>query len=189
MVSSVARALITLGSNASEDLVENKEHLEVAMGHIEAIFGNNTKKSKLYQTPAFPKGAGPDFVNAAISVETDQTAKKILDHLLRIEQEMGRIRTTRWAQRKIDLDLIAVGSLLLPDLETYTYWYALTLENQKREAPEQLILPHPRLQDRAFVLGPLMDIAPEWVHPYLNKSVEELWMELTDDDRREICAL
>jgi len=182
-------SLITLGSNESTDLAENKEMLEEAIAFIVDIFGNYTKKSKYYQTPAFPKGAGPDFVNAAIAVKIPLSPEEILINLLRIEQKMGRKRTTRWAQRNIDLDLIAVGGCIKPDIETYTYWYDLPLEKQKSEAPVQLILPHPRLQDRAFVLGPLRDIAPDWMHPVLNLTIEDMWLALPKTERLEIKAI
>ncbi|MEM7241627.1 MAG: 2-amino-4-hydroxy-6-hydroxymethyldihydropteridine diphosphokinase [Pseudomonadota bacterium] len=184
-----ANALIALGSNASKDVTENKEQVQVALDHIEDVFQQHTKKSKFYQTPAFPKGAGPDFVNAAISVETAFEPHEILDTLLRIEREMGRKRTTRWAQRKIDLDLIAVGPVIRPNLKTYTYWHDLSLTKQKRDAPDQLILPHPRLQDRAFVLGPLMDIAPDWRHPFLDKTIAEMWTGLPQTAQDEISPI
>jgi 2-amino-4-hydroxy-6-hydroxymethyldihydropteridine diphosphokinase len=85
--------------------------------------------------------------------------------LHRIEDVFGRKRDRRWAGRTLDLDLLACGNVVLPDLESYGHWRDLDPADQTRLAPDRLILPHPRLQDRGFVLVPLAEIAPDWKHP------------------------
>ncbi len=73
-----------------------------------------------------------------------------------------------------DIDLLAFGDAVLPDLATHQRWVAMPLEHQMSEAPEQLLLPHPRLAERGFVLAPLADVAPDWVHPVTGFSVQEM---------------
>jgi len=73
--------------------------------------------------------------------------------------------------RSLDLDLIGWADRILPDKATVVRWMDLPPAQQMQSAPDELILPHPRVQDRAFVLVPLMDIAPQWVHPVTGQSV------------------
>lgn len=145
--------------------------------------------SRLYQTPAFPPGNGADYVNAALSVETDLPPRAVISALHEVEQEMGRTRVKRWEPRTLDLDLIGMGDLLLPDVETHAWWRALPLEDQVRAIPDELILPHPRLQERAFVLVPLADVAPDWVHPALGQSVREMLDALPPNNVAQVQAL
>jgi 2-amino-4-hydroxy-6-hydroxymethyldihydropteridine diphosphokinase len=140
--------------------------------------------SRFYATPCFPAGAGPDYVNAAAVLrggsESDPTS--ILSVLHRIEARYGRTREVRWGMRTLDIDLLAVGDSVLPDPETQDLWRTLPAEKQVRTAPDRLILPHPRLQDRAFVLVPLADVAPDWVHPRTGQSVREMLAALPEAD-------
>jgi 2-amino-4-hydroxy-6-hydroxymethyldihydropteridine diphosphokinase len=130
--------------------------------------------SRLYQTPAFPPGAGDDFVNGAFILQSSGGATDLLAVLHDIEAEAGRVRDQRWGPRVLDLDLLAFGDVVAPDLAGWTKWHDLDQDAQTKLAPEELILPHPRMQDRAFVLVPLSDVAPTWVHPVLDLSVRDL---------------
>ena len=134
--------------------------------------------SRLYASPAFPSGAGPDFVNAAVRVESSEPPDTILARLHGIEAAFGRRRDRRWGPRTLDLDLIAAGDVILPDAATLRHWIDLPPDRQAKEAPGRLILPHPRLQDRAFVLKPLHDIAPQWRHPLTRLTVTEMLASL-----------
>ena len=144
--------------------------------------------SGLYKTPCFPVGAGPDYVNAAAVLADDQgrDAAGILAALHAVEAEFGRQRDRRWAGRTLDLDLLAWGDSVLPDLATFCLWRDLPAEAQAQRAPLELILPHPRLQDRAFVLVPLMDVAPDWHHPVLGRSIAQLCADLPAADRTAV---
>ncbi len=91
--------------------------------------------------------------------------------------------------RTLDIDLLAMGDSVLPDASTQDAWRGLAPDLQSREAPDQLILPHPRLQDRAFVLAPLADIEPDWVHPRTGRSVREMLAALPAEDRDAVKPL
>ena len=130
--------------------------------------------SRFWRTPAVPLGSGPDFVNAALLAQSDLAPQAILARLHDIEARAGRVRGQRWGARVIDLDLLVVGDLVLPDPEVFGRWQRLDPAAQAQQAPDGLVLPHPRLQDRAFVLAPLREIAPDWRHPVLQLTVAEM---------------
>lgn len=147
--------------------------------------------SRFYHTPCFPAGAGPDYVNAAFAafVPPEVTPSEILAMLHEVEAELGRTRDTRWGMRTLDLDLIACDDLVLPDAATQDHWRSLPAVTQRIAAPDRLILPHPRMQDRAFVLVPLADVAPDWCHPRLNLTVAQMLAALSTQDRDEVLPL
>lgn len=175
-------ALIALGGNLGSTHGMPKENLHRALSALETMGIDITAVSRFYRTPCFPPGAGPDFVNAAAMIVTHFAPDVLLTRLHAVEAQLGRERTSRWEARVVDLDLLAVGDLILPDAVTLDHWIGLPPEVQAREAPTQLILPHPRLQDRGFVLVPLADIAPDWRHPRLGRSVTEMLADLPDGE-------
>lgn len=192
--------LLALGGNLPSDIGPPAMTLNRAVltlngvkNHIQATHSGArlklVKSSRLYQTPCFPAGAGPDYVNAAAMVESDLGAEDMLSVLHEIEASFGRARTGRWAGRTLDMDLIGGADLVLPDLRTFMHWRDLPPEQQQRETPEQLILPHPRLQDRAFVLVPLNEIAPDWKHPVSGTSVREMLAALPESARKAVKPL
>lgn len=142
--------------------------------------------SRFFSTPCFPPGAGPDYVNAAAVLTASGTAGEILRKLHDVESSFGRERRERWGMRTLDLDLLGVGSQVLPDRATYESWSSLPLDQQRERTPDRLILPHPRLHERAFVLVPLADVAPDWVHPVLHRSVSALCDALPPEARAEV---
>ncbi|RRH78609.1 2-amino-4-hydroxy-6-hydroxymethyldihydropteridine diphosphokinase [Falsigemmobacter faecalis] len=144
------------------------------------------RASPVYRTQAFPAGSGPDYANAAFSACWSGTAAEALAALHAIEAEAGRERLTRWGARTLDLDLIAMEDTVLPDRAGFAHWLHLAPEDQSRLSPDQLILPHPRLQDRAFVLVPAADVAPDWRHPVLGRTIRELCDALPPKDRAEV---
>ena len=133
---------IALGSNLANPF----EQLRQARRDLSAL-GTLTGASSLYQTA--PVGGPPgqaNYLNAVVALKPLlDDPHKLLDELLRLEADRGRVRNVRWAARTLDLDLLAWGDRVLDTLE--------------------LTLPHPRIMERTFVLAPLCELAPEWRHP------------------------
>ena len=124
------------------------------------------------------RGFSPGFLRRL----SRQLSLPVLALLHEVEQEFGRERQARWGARGLDLDLLACGQRVCPDPATQRRWIDLAPERRSREVPGALILPHPRLQERAFVLGPLRDICPDWQHPVLQQTVEQLYDSLPKAD-------
>lgn len=165
---------VALGSNQPSVWGDARQTVEEAIRRVADLSGTGVQVSRLYATPAFPAGAGPDYVNAAMMITSALSPEDLLAALHRIEAAAGRLRSTRWGARTLDIDLLAMDDAVLPDHATHARWRDLPPEAQLRETPQQLILPHPRLQDRAFVLVPLCDIGPDWVHPLLGLTVADM---------------
>lgn len=145
--------------------------------------------SGFWSSPAFPAGSGPDFVNACVCAQSDHAPDAILARLHAIEADMGRVRDARWGPRVVDLDLLAVGQVIAPDATTEAHWRTLPPAQQREDTPDVLILPHPRMAERPFVLAPLRELAPDWRHPVTGLSVEEMWAALPADRRAEMTRL
>lgn len=182
--------LIAVGSNLGSQYGDAAETVAASVTAIANSGRRIRAVSRFYATPCFPEDAGPDYVNAALVLRmAGSSISEELHNLHAIEAEFGRSRKTRWGMRTLDLDLLAAGAAVLPDREKYDHWRLLDETAQRLKAPDELILPHPRLQDRAFVLVPLCDVAPGWRHPVLRRSVAELCADLPENMRREVVAL
>lgn len=177
------KVLVLAGSNATSIVAKSLQLVRDAVREVQSQDVKVEAVSAYYTTPCFPYGLGPDFVNVAFSVDTHLQPDEFLQFLHCVEQNFGRERPSRWAPRTLDLDLIAYGNLVLPDETTAQRWIDLPVERQKQEAPDRLILPHPRMHERAFALIPLLDIAPDWCHPILGKSVREMVDALPEGDK------
>jgi len=110
----------------------------------------------------------------------------LLKHLHGIEARFGRRRGVRWGARTLDLDLLGSGGLIRPGPQDVRAWMDLSPAHQMERTPTELLLPHPRLQDRAFVLIPLAQIAPQWRHPVTGRSVATMLGALPASKRQEI---
>lgn len=184
-------ALLAFGANLPFDGMTPEQTLRAAAKSFPKVDLAMPHLSRLFATPCFPVGAGPDYVNAAalLQVGAGLSADALLARLHQIEAMFGRKRDTRWGMRTLDIDLLAFDDLILPDVETHAQWRGLDPALQLRAVPGQLILPHPRLQDRAFVLVPLADVAPDWRHPVLNLTVTQMLAALPKPDLAEMRPL
>ncbi len=184
--SSSSSVAIALGSNSASSFGPPLDTVLLATHRISELVGTITGKSRMYITPCFPAGAGPDFINAVVLAKTSFQPDEILQLLHQIEADFGRERVTRWGQRTLDLDLLCSDQLVLPNAETHMTWRNMPREVQAERAPDELILPHPRLQDRAFVLVPMADVAPDWVHPILGKTTVQMRDALPTADINQV---
>lgn len=183
------KMVIAFGANlqmGSMGLAETLQTAATALASDDVVL---CAMSRLFASPCFPAGAGPDYVNAVAIFATTLTPQAMLAHLHAVEAVFHRERLQRWGRRTLDLDLLAAEDRVLPDPETQAYWRNLQAVDQSRLTPDTLILPHPRLQDRAFVLVPMADIAPDWRHPVLGLTVVQMLERLDTADIRAVTPL
>lgn len=180
------QALLALGANLPRDQDSPAQTLVNGLNIISEKIVFPIKTSRLFRTPAFPAASGPDYANAAAIFRWSDSPEALLELLHGVEAQLGRIRGTRWGARVIDLDLIALGDAICPDRETQARWAALPPEQASVDLPDRLILPHPRLAERSFVLMPLADVAPDWRHPINGLDVAEMLAARPDAERATI---
>ena len=161
--------LVALGSNLpAPNFGSSLETLRAVIERLRQVRIDPQQQSRFYASPAWPPSDQPDYVNAVVAVATELAPRALLAELLRIEGEFGRARSVPNAARTIDLDLIAYHDVVTAS------------------ADGALVLPHPRLAERGFVLLPLRDVAPEWRHPVSGGSVGQLLAALDTTDVRPI---
>jgi len=181
--------LVAMGGNLESEIGPPRVILGYALASLRIMTNSLVRKSKYFVTPCFPIGYGPDYVNAAVSFQFQGESHELLAILHRIEANFGRRRTRRWGGRVLDLDLLAFGDKIAPTVKVFEAWRDKPLTEQVSQTPQELILPHPRMQDRAFVLGPLMDVAPDWRHPVSGHTVRQMYNRLPAEDRAALKPL
>ena len=142
------------------NLGDREANLQTAATYIEQITGNIVAKSEIYETAAWGITNQEPFLNQVLLIETSFKPTEVLKKLLAIEEKMGRKRLVKFGPRVIDIDILFYNNEIIK--------------------LESLTIPHPEIQNRRFVLTPLNDIAPSYVHPVLNKNVHELLIDCKD---------
>ncbi len=155
------KVVIAIGTN----LGNRKENIEKAIEKIRENKITVEKVSSIYETAPYGYTEQPAFLNCALLGETVLSPRELLETLLAIEKEMGRVRKIHWGPRIIDLDIIFYDDLVInePDLK----------------------IPHPDMQNREFVLKPISEIAPCFVHPVFCETVKTLYEELKNEKTRK----
>jgi 2-amino-4-hydroxy-6-hydroxymethyldihydropteridine diphosphokinase len=159
--------LIALGSNLFSDAYGSPQDICLAAAKaLEKRGISITARSRWFRTAPVPVSDQPWFVNGVVAVETLLPPAELLGLLHDVEAEFGRTRNVRNEARILDLDLIAYDDRIMNE-------------------PDGLILPHPRLHERAFVLLPLADVDPDWRHPVTGAAIADLVAALPADQQAE----
>lgn len=148
---------LLLGSNLGNPV----KYLKDAEKSIIATVGQVAKKSHIYKTAAWGKTDQPDFYNRILIIETMLDAGSVLKYVLEIETNMGRMRNIKYEARTIDIDILFFNKEIINT--------------------SHLKVPHPLIQERRFVLVPLNELSPSFVHPSLKKTVSEL-LDICEDE-------
>ena len=161
-----AMIYIALGANLPSSVGAPEETLRRVLALLPSRGVVVEAVSPFYRSPAWPNPADPPFVNVVARVRTKLTPADLMRVLLQIEAEFGRRRAQKNAPRTLDLDVIDYGGLVTD--------------------AAHLLLPHPAMHERAFVLRPLADLAPDWRHPVTGETVSELLRIVGEDVLRRL---
>jgi 2-amino-4-hydroxy-6-hydroxymethyldihydropteridine diphosphokinase len=153
---------LLLGTNLGDRMA----NLSIAWDYLQQSAGAMVKQSSVYKTAAWGKTDQPDFYNQAVMLDTALSPHELLDTALRIENIMGRKREEKWASRIIDIDILFYGEMVV--------------------TTPQLAIPHPGIAHRRFVLQPMAEIAGEFIHPELRKTIATLLKECSDHSAVEL---
>jgi 2-amino-4-hydroxy-6-hydroxymethyldihydropteridine diphosphokinase len=161
------KSLVGLGANCPGPWGTPADTITRALAEIAEAGPRVVAISPFYETAAVGRAGQPPYVNAAIVIDTPLSGEALLRLLKRIERRAGRRGGSPWGARTLDIDILDHKGLV-------RHWRG-RVPRFARPGPRPLILPHPWVAERPFVLRPLLDIAPEWRHPVLKTSAAALW--------------
>ena len=149
--------VLLLGTNVGD----RPGNLKKALQEINIMLGQTIQQSSVYETAPWGNTEQEIFLNRVVIIQSEINAEEMMDRILRIENEMGRVRTMKWEPRIMDIDILFFNNEII-----------LT---------KNLIVPHPNLHERKFTLMPLAELMPDFVHPVLKKTIAEILLDLDDN--------
>jgi len=160
---------LNIGSNLPSKEGGRKINILKAINHLKKLKLNIIKISSFYETPSYPNNADPKFINLCVKLESNLKASELINEIKNIEKKLGRVRLKKNEPRICDIDIIDFNGEII--------------NNGKLEVP------HPRLHLRNFVIYPLKEIEPNWVHPLFNKKIDSFFQKLDKNSHNEITRL
>jgi len=140
-----------LGSN----LGDCKKFLNMACNHLRSEAVREFRASSIYESEPLMKMPQPKYLNMVVCGLTVLSPQELIKKCKQIEISSGRIHRERWASREIDIDILSYGSIIIDN--------------------DDLVIPHPEIENRSFVLMPMLELSPEWMHPRTGITIKELW--------------
>jgi len=160
---------LNIGSNLPSGDGGRKTNILKAINHLKRLKLNLIKISSFYETPSYPNNSDPKFINLCVKLESKLKANELLNEIKKIEKKLGRTRLIKNEPRTCDIDIIDFNGEVIKN--------------------DELESPHPRLHLRNFVIYPLKEIEPHWLHPIFNKKIDSFFQELDKNSHNEITRL
>ena len=160
---------LNIGSNLPSEVGDRETNILKSINCLKNLKINLIKISSFYETPSYPNYSDPKFINLCVKLETNLNAIELLNEIKKIEIKLGRKRLNKNEPRTCDIDIIDFNGEIIKN--------------------DELIVPHPRLHVRNFVIYPLKEIEPNWSHPISNKNIDSFFQELDKNSHNEITRL
>ena len=160
---------LNIGANLPSKEGSRENNIVKAISLLKKLNLNLIEISSFYQTPSYPDNSDPKFINLCVKLESNLKASELLIEINKIERKLGRTRIKKNEPRTCDIDIIDFNGKIIKN--------------------DELIVPHPRLHLRNFVIYPLKEIEPNWLHPIFNKNIEIFFQELDKNSHNEITRL
>ena len=179
--------VVVLGSNLPSKFGNSAETLKKCVDEIRSHPSiKSLLESNWYISSSLIDEKEPRYVNVGIRFDTNLNPIDLLNYTSGLEKRFGRKREKRWEPRTCDIDILLCNQLILPNKAHFQKWLKLDFSDQIKLSPIELILPHPRLQERTFFLKPLIDLQPDWIHPFLGMKAKEMLDSLPPNELENI---
>ena len=160
---------LNIGSNLSSSYGGRKVNIEKAINYLKSSKYNLFSISSFYETPSYPNKSDPKFINICVKLKANLKPHDLLYEIKKIEKKIGRIRLKKNEPRTCDIDIIDYNGEIIKS--------------------DNLVVPHPKSHLRNFVIYPLKEIEPNWIHPIFNKKIDYFFQELNKNSHKEITRL